>query len=281
MMIVITGATGTLGQLVVEEALKVYPANELGVSVRDASKAQYLADQGVSVREGDFKKPETLATAFKGADQLVVISGNGQGDELVQAHTNVINAAKEAGVSRLLYTSQIGSSPESHFQPMVDHYKTEQLLDNSGLNFVSLRHGFYSASGQFFFSLGIKNGELRLPKDGPVNWTTHEDLAKGLVAILQDESFDQQIPILTSNRALTMEEIAQEYTQENLTRVVISDEEFYEQLNAIPNLPEAQKNMFIDIFHASVEGDFDKASPLLEELIDKKPDDIVSILNNK
>ena len=78
-----------------------------------------------------------------------------------------------------------------------------------------------------------------------------------------------------------MEEIAQEYTQENLTRVVISDEEFYEQLNAIPNLPEAQKNMFIDIFHASVEGDFDKASPLLEELIDKKPDDIVTILNNK
>lgn len=54
-MIVITGATGTLGRIVVEEALKVYPANELGVSVRDASKAQDLADKGVSVREGDFK----------------------------------------------------------------------------------------------------------------------------------------------------------------------------------------------------------------------------------
>lgn len=48
-MIVITGATGTLGRIVVEEALKVYPANELGVSVRDASKAQGLADKGVSV----------------------------------------------------------------------------------------------------------------------------------------------------------------------------------------------------------------------------------------
>lgn len=82
-MIVITGATGTLGQLVVEEALKVFPATEIGVSVRDTSKAKHLAAQGVSVREGDFKKPATLATAFKGADQLVVISSNGQGDELV------------------------------------------------------------------------------------------------------------------------------------------------------------------------------------------------------
>lgn len=78
-MIVITGATGTLGQLVVEEALKVFPASEIGVSVRDTSKVAHLVAQGV--REGDFKKPETLTTAFNGADQLVVISGNGQGDE--------------------------------------------------------------------------------------------------------------------------------------------------------------------------------------------------------
>lgn len=59
-MLIITGATGTLGQLVVEEALKVFPANEVGVSVRDASKAQELVKRGVSVREGDFKKTESL-----------------------------------------------------------------------------------------------------------------------------------------------------------------------------------------------------------------------------
>lgn len=64
-----------------EEALKVFPASEIGVSVRDTSKVAHLVAQGVSVREGDFKKPETLTTAFNGADQLVVISGNGQGDE--------------------------------------------------------------------------------------------------------------------------------------------------------------------------------------------------------
>ena len=148
-MIVITGATGTLGRIVVEEALKVYPANELGVSVRDASKAQDLADKGVSVRRA-ISKARNFKQAFENADQLLVISGNGQGDELVEAHKNVIEAAKEIGVKRILYTSQIGSAPQSHLQPMVDHYKTEQMLEESGLNFIASRNGFYSANGQQF-----------------------------------------------------------------------------------------------------------------------------------
>ncbi|MEK5170660.1 MULTISPECIES: NAD(P)H-binding protein [Staphylococcus] len=280
-MIVITGATGTLGRIVVEEALKVYPANELGVSVRDASKAQDLADKGVSVREGDFKKPETLKQAFENADQLLVISGNGQGDELVEAHKNVIEAAKEIGVNRILYTSQIGSAPQSHFQPMVDHYKTEQMLEESGLNFIAFRNGFYSANGQQFFLGGLQDNQLKLPKDGPVNWTTHEDLAEGMVKILQDEQFKERYPQLTASRTLTMEDIAKEYKQDGIERVIISNDEYKETLGFIPNLSEEMKQMFVDIFEASVDGDFDKSSSLLEDLLGRKPQDIVEILNNK
>ncbi|MBU5272974.1 SDR family oxidoreductase [Staphylococcus caprae] len=280
-MLIITGATGTLGQLVVEEALKVFPANEVGVSVRDASKAQELVKRGVSVREGDFKKAESLTQAFDGADDLLVISGNGQGEELVQAHKNVIEAAKQVGVKRLLYTSQIGSAPQSHFQPMVDHYQTEQLLEESGLNFIALRNGFYSASGQQFFFGGLQDGQLKLPKDGPVNWTTHEDLAEGIVKIIQDENFDEKYPQLTSSRAITMEEIANEYKQDGIERVVISSDEYKEALSFIPNLPEEMKQMFVDIFEASADGDFNKTSPLLEQLLGRKPQDIVDILNNK
>lgn len=280
-MIVITGATGTLGRIVVEEALKVYPANELGVSVRDASKAQDLADKGVSVREDDFKKPETLKQAFENADQLLVISGNGQGDELVEAHKNVIEAAKEIGVKRILYTSQIGSAPQSHFQPMVDHYKTEQMLEESGLNFIASRNGFYSANGQQFFLGGLQDYQLKLPKDGPVNWTTHEDLAEGMVKILQDEQFKERYPQLTASRTLTMEDIAKEYKQDGIERVIISNDEYKETLGFIPNLSEEMKQMFVDIFEASVDGDFDKSSSLLEDLLGRKPQDIVEILNNK
>ena len=279
-MILITGASGTLGKLVTEEALKVFPAEDIAVSVRDASKVQHLADKGVTVREADFKKPETLKKAFENISQLVVVSANGQGQELVDAHKNVINAAKEAGVDRLLYTSQIGSAPKSHFQPMVDHYNTEQLLEESGLNFIALRHGFYAASGAQFFFGGLHDGKLYLPKDGPVNWTTHEDLAEGLVKILQDKDFSETYPQLTAKQALTMEDIAHQYDR-SIERIVISDEQYKEALDQGPHLPDEMKQMFLDIFHASVDGDFDKSSPLLQELLGREPKDIVSVLKEQ
>lgn len=182
---------------------------------------------------------------------------------------------------RILYTSQIGSAPQSHFQPMVDHYKTEQMLEESGLNFIASRNGFYSANGQQFFLGGLQDYQLKLPKDGPVNWTTHEDLAEGMVKILQDEQFKERYPQLTASRTLTMEDIAKEYKQDGIERVIISNDEYKETLGFIPNLSEEMKQMFVDIFEASVDGDFDKSSSLLEDLLGRKPQDIVEILNNK
>lgn len=281
-MIIITGATGTLGRLVVDEALKVFPANEIGVSVRNATKAQDLSDKGIRVREADFKNPKSLLHAFEDADQILVISSNSQGDngnEMIEDHRNVIEAAKKVGVKRLLYTSQIGSSPNSKFYPMIANYGTEELLEQSGLNFISLRNGFYSVTGQHFLLSGLKDGELRLPKDGPVNWTTHEDMAEGTVKILQDLDFKEKYPLLTSSRALTMEEIAKEFTNEDIKRVIITDEEFSESMD--PNLPEPVKQLFIDIFKASCDGDFNKTSTLLEELLGRETNDIVSILKNQ
>lgn len=276
-MILITGASGKLGQLITEQALKVFPSEEIAVSVRNASKVQHLADKGITIREADFKKPETLSSAFEGITQLIVVSANGQGQELVDAHTNVINAAKESGVERLIYTSQIGSAAQSHFQPMVDHYNTEKLLEESGLNFVSSRHGFYADSGAQFFFGGLHDGKLYLPKDGPVNWTSHEDLSEGIVKILQDKDFSEKYPLLTAETAMTMEEIAHAYDS-SIERVVISDDQYREALDNVPNLPEELKQMFLDIFHASVDGDFDKSSPLLKDLLGREPKDIVTFL---
>ena len=121
----------------------------------------------------------------------------------------------------------------------------------------------------------------KLPKDGPVNWTTHEDLAEGMVKILQDEQFKERYPQLTASRTLTMEDIAKEYKQDGIERVIISNDEYKETLGFIPNLSEEMKQMFVDIFEASVDGDFDKSSSLLEDLLGRKPQDIVEILNNK
>ncbi len=103
-MIVVTGATGQLGRLVIEELLKTIGAKNIIAAVRAPAKAGGIAERGVQVREADYSRPETLATAFDGASRLLLISGNDLGKR-VEQHRAVIDAAKVVGVSFVGYTS--------------------------------------------------------------------------------------------------------------------------------------------------------------------------------
>ena len=120
-MIIITGATGKLGRQIVERLLAPVPAYGVGVSVRDADKAQDLADRGVRVRAGSFTEPESLAYAFEGASQVLIVSVDKLGDEAVDLHRAAIDAAITAGARRILYTSHAGARHDSHFQACRDH----------------------------------------------------------------------------------------------------------------------------------------------------------------
>ena len=146
-MIVVTGATGLLGGAVVERLLGKAPATEIGVSVRDPAKATALADRGVRVRRGDYDDAASLAHAFEGAEQLLLVSAAATGEPALRQHRTAIDAARAAGVRRVVYTSHMGANPASPFAPMPDHAATEALLADSGLAFTALRNGFYTASG--------------------------------------------------------------------------------------------------------------------------------------
>ncbi len=104
-MIVITGATGQYGRKVVEGLSSKMPASNLGVSVRDPEKAAGFAAQGIRVQKASFAEPATLAAAFDGAEQVLLVSANVLGEEAIRLHGNAIQAAKDAGVKRILYTS--------------------------------------------------------------------------------------------------------------------------------------------------------------------------------
>ncbi|MDP1512336.1 NAD(P)H-binding protein [Paenibacillus ottowii] len=116
-MIVVTGANGKLGRNVVDELLKRVPAGGIGVSVRDVNTAQDLKERGVRVRQGNFDDSESLLHAFEGASQVLIISSHSLGEVAIRQHHTAIDSAKKAGVSRLLYTSQMFSSATSHFPP--------------------------------------------------------------------------------------------------------------------------------------------------------------------
>ena len=145
-MLVVTGATGRLGRRVVDHLRTLAPAERIGVSTRDPARAADLAQAGIRVRRGDYDDPASLRHAWEGAERVLLVSSNAAssgGDPLAQ-HRVAIDVAREVGVERLLHTSQISASPESHFPPGRDHAATEAMLAASGLAWTALRHGSVS-----------------------------------------------------------------------------------------------------------------------------------------
>ena len=101
----VTGATGHLGRLVVEELLaRGVTASDVVAVVRSPEKAADLAARGVQVRHGDYDQPQTLVTALAGADRLLLVSGSEVGCRVPQLSA-VIAAAKAAGLQRIVYSS--------------------------------------------------------------------------------------------------------------------------------------------------------------------------------
>jgi NAD(P)H dehydrogenase (quinone) len=146
MTIAVTGATGALGTHVIDHLLKRVPAAEIVALARDLQKATPLAAKGVNVRHFDYTQPDHLAEALDDVTDLLLISGNAVGSRFTQ-HQAVIDAAKYAGVRRLVYTSVL-DAPNSINPVAPEHVQTEAYLAESGIPHVLLRNGWYSENHQ-------------------------------------------------------------------------------------------------------------------------------------
>lgn len=132
----------------------------------------------------DFADARSVTEAFAGAEQVLIVSADKLGDEAVRLHRTPIQAARDAGVRQVLYTSHMGARVGSAFAPADQHARTEADLAGSGLACTALRQGFYAESCLHMVGDGLKVGEFRLPEDGPVSWTARGDLAEADAAIL-------------------------------------------------------------------------------------------------
>jgi NAD(P)H dehydrogenase (quinone) len=275
-MLIVTGATGQLGGLVLDHLLKLVEADQIGVSVRDPEKALVLANKGVRVRKGDYSDAESLQHAWEGAERLLLISSNAAasgGDPLAQ-HRTAIEVARAVGVKRIFYTSQIASSAQSHFPPARDHFATEQMLAASGLAWTSLRHGFYAASGQLMNARGFVAGLLEAPVDGKISWTTHDDLAAADAALLAgSEEIDGPTPPLTASEPLDLDDLAMIATAllgRRVTRQLIGDEQMRVRAQE-RGVPETAIDFMLGYFVAARAGEFLSVDPTLERLIGRPP----------
>ncbi len=273
-MIVVTGATGQLGKAVVEALLRRRPASRIVASVRDPAKAAVLAKSGVEVRVADFADPPSLRAAFAGARQVLIVSADKLGDEAVRLHRAAIEAAREVGAERVLYTSHMGARRASPFAPADQHARTESDLAECGLPYASLRHGFYAESCLHMVGDGLKSGALRVPEDGPVSWTARADLAEADAAILADGGRQTGItPPLTATEAVTMADLAtlaSDVTGREVRHVTISDDEWREAKIA-HGMPARYAEMLLGMFQAARRGDFAATDPTLEQLLGRAP----------
>ncbi|MFI9409047.1 NmrA family NAD(P)-binding protein [Nocardia gamkensis] len=281
-MIIVTGGTGLLGSQIVDRLLERVPAARVGVSVRDIDRAGEWAARGVRVRRGDFTDPSSLAEAFEGASQVLIVSANLTGEAAVAAHVAAIDAARAAGAGRILYTSHQAAAEDSVFEPMPDHAATERYLAATGIPFTALRNGFYAGTVPLLLGSALDTGELIAPADGPVSWTAHADLAEAAAIILADEGrFDGPTPPLTAPEALDLADIAAILTEQSgrtIRRVVAEDSEWAASLVA-HGVPEERAAMLLGMFRAARRGEFATTTGHLEGLLQRPAIPVSSILS--
>lgn len=279
-MIVITGAGGRLGSAVVDALLEQVPAEGIGISTTDPTRASALADRGVRVRRGDYDDPASLEHAFAGADRVLVVSAPRIGEAALAAHRAAIRAAGAAGVGRILYTSHVGADALSPFPPAVTHAATEILLRDSGIPFIAVRNGFYADTPLRLAETAVRSGELRAPADAPVSWTTHADLAPGIAALLLQQDLEESAVNLTSGEALDLADlagVASAASGRPVRRVALEDEAYRDELIAA-GAPEPAADMTLRIFQAARQRHLGIVDPTLTRLIGRPTERLETLL---
>ncbi|AEE47789.1 SDR family oxidoreductase [Cellulomonas fimi] len=208
MSIVVTGATGHLGRLVVEHLLELgTPAQEIVATGRSVDRIADLAARGVRTAVADFDDPATLTAAFDGAETVLLVSGSEVGRRVPQ-HTAAIEAARAAGVRRVVYTS----APHADTTPLAlaaEHRATEEVLRASGLTWTVLRNNWYhenylpvldqaAATGVVVSSTGA----------GRVASAPRDDYAAAAAVVLSTDGHDDRVYELSGDVAWTHDDLA-------------------------------------------------------------------------
>ncbi|HOG28244.1 MAG TPA: SDR family oxidoreductase [Vicinamibacterales bacterium] len=270
-MIVVTGATGKLGTLVLEGLLGKVPASELAAVVRSPAKAAGLAARGVQIRQADYGDPEALASAFRPGEKVLLISSNEIGQRAVQ-HAAVLDAARRAGVGLLVYTSLLRADTS----PMLlagEHKTTEEAISASGLPYIILRNGWYIENYTDQLPAILARGTIA-GAAGRARYAaaTRRDYADAAVAVLTSAWSTNATYELAGDRAFTLEELAAEVSRQSGKTVNYVDlpPDEYKKVLLGAGLPEPIAVFFVDFDIAAAKGALDIDRGDLRQLI-KRP----------
>jgi NAD(P)H dehydrogenase (quinone) len=209
MTILITGATGELGRMVIDYLLEEVPASELILVTRRPEKLAAMASRGAQVRRGDFDEPESLVPAFTGADKMLLISTLPVGRRIRQ-HRRAVNAAKKAGVKHIVYTSSVGINPKTPAIVVPDHMKTEDMIRSSGVAYTILRDSQYTeALAEFMAPTAVARGTLYSNAgNGKIAPVSERDCAACAAKVLVTPGHENRIYTITGPELLSYRDVA-------------------------------------------------------------------------
>ncbi|MFY9996788.1 MAG: SDR family oxidoreductase [Leclercia sp.] len=267
-MIAITGATGQLGQHVIEQLLKTVPASQLVAIVRNPAKADALSQQGVNVRQADYTDQPALTTALTGVDKLLLISSSEVGQRTPQ-HLNVIKAAQAAGVKFIAYTSLLHADT-SPLGLHVEHVETENALAASGIPHAVLRNGWYSENYLASAPPALEHGVfIGSAGEGKIAAATRADYAAAAARVISEEGHAGKVYELAGDSAWTLGELAAELSRQSGKNVVyqnLSEADFAAALKGF-GLPAALADMLADSDAGASKGGLFDDSRTLSTLI--------------
>lgn len=248
MSIVITGATGQLGQHVIEALLELnVPSDSIVATGRSVEKLSRFADRGVRVTAMDYDDATSVAEALKGASKVLLISGSAVGQR-VEQHRTVIEAAKAEGVELLAYTS-IANADTTGMKLASEHQVTEAILKESGVPFVLLRNGWYLENYTEQLPGTLAQGALAgSAGEGRVSGASRADYAHAAAAVLVAGDQAGKVYELGGDEAFTMDELAAEISAASGKTVVYNDlpADQYAGLLTSVGVPEAFAEILAD-----------------------------------
>jgi NAD(P)H dehydrogenase (quinone) len=205
MNIAVTAASGGLGSAIINQLLNEVTKEQIIGLARSPERAEFL---GVEIRKGDYDNLDDLLLSLTGVDVVLLVSGRDAPDKRIGQHQNVINAAKESGVQKIVYTSIFGEVTDTTFSPIIaSNRQTEEDVKQSGLQWAIGRNGLYIEPDVEYMETYMKDGKIaNCAADGKCAYTTRDELAFAYSKMILEDKHNGKTYNLTGE-AITQQQL--------------------------------------------------------------------------
>lgn len=256
--ILVTGASGQMGAVVIETLLKKMSAHQIHAITRKEEKRLELQSKGLIAFIGDYGDVASLEKAMDGVDTVLLISSGDQGDRM-QEHKNVINTAKKMGVTNIAYTSRSLKDKTTLTNKLMDeHFATEDYIKESGLKYIIFQNALYMEVLPYYVGKTVFEGGgfSQVAGDGKVAFTLRKDQSEAMANVLLNEAFNNQTYRFTSSAAYSFSDVANtlsELSGKEIKYTAVEIPEYKEQMKK-QGLPEIMVDKIVN-FNVDIKND--------------------------